>query len=415
MAYDTPLGDASTSRIPARQLLTARSLLQILKLVHTRELVSRSELSYETGISRSTIGEHVDRLIQAGLIVEGPEGGVTGGRRSRLLALNREWGCLAGISMGATGTEVCITDVSNTIIDSQRLDMPIELGPHQVLKEVSETISQMTEKAALPLMGVGVGAPGPVNARAGWVEAPPIMPGWDRFPIVDWLRRRLQCPVYLDNDVNIMALGERTLRRARPDSFVFVKIATGIGAGLIISGKLHRGFSGCAGDIGHIPVTNEAVPCSCGRFGCLEAMASGAAIARLAQEVAVQQNASLLTETFDRQGTLTAADVGHAATCGDSEALNIVHGAARYLGQALASVVNILNPSLLVLGGGVIKMGDFYLAAVREYVYKRSLPLATRDLKIERSVDNEQVGMVGASTLVTESLIDLDYLANNVV
>lgn len=394
----------------SRQLRTSQITLHILQLVRAQQLVSRSQLSEAIGMSRSSVGQYVDTLIRTGILKEGPEGESTGGRRSQLLRLDDDWGYIVGVDMGASGVDIGLCNLSTEIVDSVCYDIDMTTGPQAVLSRIVKSIGQLLERNGNPrLAAVGMGVPGPVNWQEGCVDAPPIMPRWDRFPIARWMIEQLNCRVYLDNDVNVMALGEQATGAGQGvKDFLVVKVGTGIGAGIIAGGVLQRGTNGCAGDMGHIHVTEESIQCACGRTGCLEAVASGAAIARIAEEVASHNPSGGLARLRQKRGVLTAKDVGGLAAIGDPEALAIVRQAGIHLGQALATVVNCLNPSLVVLSGGVLNMGDFYLAAVREYVYKRSLPLATRNLKITRSSVGASVGMLGAATLAIDELFTLE-------
>lgn len=413
MSYGSIVANQENSNtLGYRDHAIVTSLLEILTIVHGRQAVSRSELSECTGLSRSAISQRVSQLIDSGLLVEGSAGGFTGGRRSRLLRLNSHYGQLIGVDLGATGVQIGLFDLPGRLIASITHSIDISYGPDRILGQIAEDIEGLLHSHdCTRLIGVGIGVPGPVDRDAGMVESPPIMPGWHQFPIVDWLQERLGCYVLIDNDVNVMALGEQVVRKTDADNFIFVKVGTGIGAGIILGDRLHRGNNGCAGDIGHIAVTDAPILCTCGRTGCVEAVASGAAIARIAEESARANGQTLLARALAQEGSITAVEVGEAARRGDPEATRIIQQSARYLGQAIATVVNCLNPSLVVLGGGVLHIGDVYLAAVREYVYKRSLPLATRNLRIQRSLAGDSAGIIGASSLVLEHLFSPDVIA----
>jgi glucokinase-like ROK family protein len=266
----------------------------------------------------------------------------------------------------------------------------------------------LSEASHVPsqLWGIGIGVPGPVEFESGRPVSPPIMPGWDLYPV----RERFasyRVPVWVDNDVNIMALGEGTagLGRGR-DNFVFIKIGTGIGAGIIVGGRLHRGTKGCAGDIGHIQVIDSGpeVVCRCGHFGCLEALAGGAALGRDAEAAAREGRSRFLATLLEEKGSLEALDVARAATHGDPTSVELVTSAGRLVGRVVAGIVNFFNPSLVVIGGGVAGTGDLLLATIRESVYRRSLPLATRDLTVKRSTLGGLAGVVGAAAMVTDEL-----------
>jgi glucokinase-like ROK family protein len=239
------------------------------------------------------------------------------------------------------------------------------------------------------------------------------MPGWNGYPVRDRFVERYGAPVWVDNDVNIMALGEWRSGAARYHAnVVFVKIGTGIGAGVISDGYLHRGARGSAGDVGHIQVTDDrSVVCRCGNIGCLEAMAGGHALAREAEAAARDGRSAYLAEILASGGRLSARDLADGATRGDGVCQELLQRSGHLVGAMLASVVNFFNPSLIVIGGGVASAGDQLLAAVREAVYRRSLPLATRDLLILPSALGGRTGSIGAAAMVADELFSPANLA----
>ena len=232
------------------------------------------------------------------------------------------------------------------------------------------------------------------------------MPGWDGYPIRERFAGRYNAPVWVDNDVNLLAMGEwRSGVAAGHDNVVVVKVGTGIGAGIISDGHLHRGAQGSAGDVGHIQVTEDpAVICRCGNIGCLEALAGGGALGRAGETAALEGRSERLRLALDQGGSVSAQDVARAASFGDPAAVALLQSGGRRIGSMLASVVNFFNPSLVVIGGGVANSPDQFLASIREAVYRRSLPLATRDLLIQRSSLGGLAGVIGASSMVVDQL-----------
>jgi predicted NBD/HSP70 family sugar kinase len=229
------------------------------------------------------------------------------------------------------------------------------------------------------------------------------MPGWNHVPVRDMLSQELGCPVIVDNDVNIMAVGERQSGVARgAEDFLFIKIGTGIGCGVVLGGQVHRGVSGSAGDIGHIRVEDYGPACACGNIGCLEAFFGGAALAREATTAAKARRSPVLAERLAAVGSLTAVDVGIAAAAGDPVAVEMVRVGGRRLGQVIAGLVSFANPGLVVIGGGVAGLGHTLLAEVRSVVYRRSLPLATENLPIVLSELGDLAGVVGAARLASD-------------
>jgi glucokinase-like ROK family protein len=370
---------------------------------------SRAELVTRTGLGRAIVARRVQELIDRGLVVEGELGPSTGGRPPRHLAFRAAAGQVLVADIGATSIAVAQTDLSGRIVAHYTEPADVADGPEVILGRVEALFAQLREtshRGAAPVWGVGLAVPGPVEFATGRPIAPPIMPGWDGYPIRERFAAGFGAPVWVDNDVNVLALGEWRAGIAQGhDNVVVIKIGTGIGAGIISDGRLHRGAQGSAGDVGHIQVVDDrSVVCRCGNVGCLEALAGGYALGIQGEAAALAGRSRRLAAALDERGAISAEDVARAAAFGDPVALELLTEAGRLVGQMLASVVNFFNPSLIVIGGGVAQSGDQLLAAIRHTVYERSLPLATRSLVIQRSSIGMLGGVVGASALVVDQL-----------
>ncbi|MBI2242630.1 MAG: ROK family protein, partial [Nocardioides sp.] len=282
----------------------------------------------------------------------------------------------------------------------------IRQGPEVVLATALEQVRELlTEVGVTRPAGAGVGVPGPVDFHRGVPVSPPIMPGWDGYPVRDAVSRELGCPVVLDNDVNVLALGEQHAGVAKGASdFLFVKIGTGIGCGIVLGGELYRGVDGCAGDIGHIRIDDFGPTCACGNTGCLEAFSGGAALARDATAAARSGRSAVLASLLEEKGELTAADVGFAVSRGDAQAVQLIRDSGRHIGQVLASLVSFFNPGLIVIGGRVTGLGHGLLAEIRGVTYRRSLPLATGSLPIVLSELGDECGVIGSARLISDSV-----------
>ena len=377
---------------------------------------SRAELVARTGLSRGVVAQRVAELIDSGLLIEGDPGPSTGGRPPRPLSFRAHAGLLLVADLGATSIDVALTTLDGRILGHLVEPADIAAGPETVLHRVDvlfERLQASTAGLAPRVWAIGIGVPGPVEFRTGRSISPPIMPGWDGYPVRERFAARYGAPVWVDNDVNMLALGEwRSGIAAGYDNVVVVKVGTGIGAGVISDGRLHRGAQGAAGDVGHIQIAGaRTVVCRCGNTGCLEAIAGGAALARDGEEAARSGRSNRLAAILDRSGSVTAEDVAVAASFGDPVALLLLQDAGRQVGAMLAAVVNFFNPALIVIGGGVARSGDALLAAIRETVYRRSLPLATRDLLIKRSTLGALAGVIGAAAMVADELFARDTLA----
>ncbi|GAB3596806.1 ROK family transcriptional regulator [Angustibacter peucedani] len=366
---------------------------------------SRAELGDGVELSRTKLAAEVDRLIELGLVEATGLAASRGGRRSTALALSSRTRLL-GVDIGATSVDVALADAQLEVLGHLREDVDVRLGPDVVLDRALDLARKLlADEPGTVLAGVGVGVPGPVNFDRGEPVSPPIMPGWNGYPVRERFATALGCPVVVDNDVNIMALGEKHAGIARrAQDFLFVKIGTGIGCGVVVRGEVYRGVNGSAGDIGHIQVDDAGPVCTCGNVGCLEAYFGGAALRRDATTAARSGRSVFLAERLEQTGSLSAADVGAAAEAGDPEAVAMVRSGGRVLGEVLASLVSFFNPGLVVLGGGVTGLGHELLAQVRSVVYQRSLPLATGNLPIVISELDGAAGVIGAARTISDQL-----------
>ena len=370
----------------------------LLRHVRTGRARSRAELVALTGASRNTVSARIDQLIGANLLEEGGRGWSTGGRPPTLLRFNSRAGCVLAVDLGVTSVDVAVTDLSAQVLATVGHPIDIADGPGPVLAEVDRLAQRVLAEAGLApadVCAVGVGVPGPVEFSTGRPFHPPIMPGWHDHPIPSAFGR-YECPVYADNDVNVMALGEMGVAGSVEDVLV-VKVGTGIGCGIVIEGRIYRGAQGSAGDIGHIgvaPPGGRPVVCRCGNENCLEAIAGGGALLRDAL-------AAGLPVTTTRQ-------VVELAAHGDGPAVELVRNAGRTIGAVLASLVNFFNPHRIVMTGGVAQAGAPLLAGIREAVYGRSLPLAARALDITVSDAPDLSGRLGAALMAIEGFLDED-------
>jgi glucokinase-like ROK family protein len=393
------------------------SLATILDSVRDGQARTRPELIAHTGLSRAVVTQRVAELFDSGLLEEAELGVSTGGRAPRILRFRSEIGCVLAAELGATSVTAALADLSGEILDLREEPADIAAGPEVALARVQELFDEMLpEDAELAgrLWGIGISVPGPVEFSSGRPVAPPIMPGWDQFPVRATLAEKYGVSVWVDNDVNALALGEARAGVARgQDIVVFVKVGTGIGAGIIINGRLLRGVQGCAGDIGHIQVTDDRTQvCRCGKVGCLEHLAGGGAIGRQGEAAARDGRSTFLAEVLGRAGVVRADDVAIAASHGDRVAVELIMEAGELIGRTLAALVNFINPSLIVIGGGVARSGDAFLARIRQTLYERSLPLATRDLLVQRSVLEATGGVIGVASMVVDELFAPHALAS---
>ena len=376
---------------------------RLLRLLRDDGPRSRAELGDAVELSRSRLAVELDRLVELGLVETAGLAASRGGRRSAIVRIGRNTRFL-GIDIGATSIDVAVTDGELRVLSHEAEPVDVRRGPEVVIGRALEMVGKLrAADTAGALAGAGAGVPGPVSFAQGVPVSPPIMPGWNHFPVRDAFASELGCPVLVDNDVNIMALGEKHAGIARSvDDFLFVKIGTGIGCGIVVGGEVYRGVSGSAGDIGHIRVDDAGPMCLCGNTGCLEAFFGGSALARDALAAARSDRSPDLTGLLERNGTLTAADVAAAAAAGDPVSVAMIREGGRRVGQVLAGLVSFLNPGLIVIGGGVAGIGHSLLAEIRGVVYRRSLPLATGNMPIVLSELGGEAGVVGAARLISD-------------
>ncbi|MCU1543843.1 MAG: family transcriptional regulator [Microbacteriaceae bacterium] len=373
---------------------------ELFQLMRDGQPWTRAELAAATGLARSTIALRMDTLLALRLVVPTSDATSTGGRPSTRLVFNPSARVIAAADLGATHAVVALTDLSGTKLAEKRDELRIADGPEVVLNWLIAAIGTLLDDIARnpsDLVAVGLGVPGPVEHVSGKPVNPPIMPGWDGFDIPTWVQQQYRVPVLVDNDVNIMALGERSVNWPDADHLIFVKVATGIGSGIISGGELQRGADGIAGDIGHIPISRGAgIPCRCGNMGCLEAVAGGPAVVR-----------QLLAEGV---GVATSSDIIALVKEGNLPAIRAVRQAGRDIGEVLNMCVSIINPSVIVVGGSTSQSGEHLIAGIREVVYSRATPWAARRLTIVQSESGPGAGVIGASLMAIDHALSPDRL-----
>lgn len=355
---------------------------------------TRAELSQRSALGRAPVTARVDAMLAVGLLRPTGETVSTGGRPPTRFRFHGEARVVLAVDLGASHASVALLDLAGEVLVERTVPCDIADGPTVVLDRVTSIGLELLADRGRPVSdvaGVGIGLPGPVEHAVGRPVSPPIMPGWHDFDVPGHLGRTFSGPVLVDNDVNLMALGEH-VRGHRGEHLLLVKVATGIGAGIVSDGRLLRGALGSAGDLGHVRVSDAAdAHCRCGNTGCLEAVAAGPAVAARLREQGLSVESS--------------QDIVDAVNRGDVAALNAVRDAGRSLGEVLATCVNLLNPSVIVIGGKLSEAGEYLLAGVREVVYERSLPLATNHLRIVATTVGSLGGVIGAGAMVIDEVL----------
>jgi glucokinase-like ROK family protein len=361
--------------------------------------ISRVEIAHRINLSRAAVTAIVNDLLATSLVREAESRNVHSGRPPIVLEVNAERGYVVGVDFGATHLNILVADISARILEEVEFALDIQDGPEACLAEADKRVRELLIKAGIAFTDVlafGVDVPGPIVTEAGMVVAPPIMPGWDRYPIRDTLEKKWERPVSINNDAEMGVLGEWASGAGRGErDLVFIKVGTGIGAGLLIDGQIYRGVTGSAGEIGHLTIDENGPLCACGNHGCLEAIAGGRAIAQQAQQAVLKGQRTHLSD-FHPVESITARDVATAARRGDLLSQQILTRAGTHIGIAIAGLVNMFNPGMIIIGGGVAQTGDIILEPIRQAVQRRSLPAATRIVRITTSMLGRRSSSMGA-------------------
>jgi predicted NBD/HSP70 family sugar kinase len=364
----------------------------VLHLIRSGRASTRADVAALTGWARSTVAQRLDALTAGGLIRPSGELPSTGGRPPNGLEFNAHAGVVLAAEVGATHVRSAITDLRANVLFDLRDEIPASEGPDRILTLIDERFRELLERFSFDrsaVFGVGIGLACPVEFATGRPVNPPIMPGWDGFAVAGWMRARWNTPALVDNEVNMMAVGEHATNWAGEDELLCIKVGTGIGGGIISRGEIHRGAQGAAGDIGHVRVLgHDEIICHCGNVACLEAVAGGEALAMRLTEQGVPAE--------------TSRDVVRLVREGNVAAIRLVREAGRLLGHVLAGAVNLLNPSVIVIGGDIAEAEEHLFAGVREAIYQRSLPLATKHLRIAASQLSDRAAVIGAAVTVIE-------------
>ncbi|WP_172119221.1 ROK family protein [Actinomyces faecalis] len=387
-------------------------VLTIANLVRTHQALTRQELARRTGMGRNTVSALVGTAIEAGLLVPDGSAPSTGGRAPQTWRFCQETGRILVIGVHSETLMLAVTDLGGRTLSSRTRPWQISDGPEATFTQALSDFEDMQAglpDAARTVWGAGVSLPGPINHLTGRPTAPPIMPGWDGFDVRGWLEQRLGVGVVVDNDVNTMLLGYATSlpaqRHRDPGDILYVHFGTGIGAGLMSGGHIHRGADGAAGDIGHVRVTEaDNVVCRCGRTGCLEAVAGGWALLRDARRAAKDGLSPHLKGRLHSSGALGLDDIVSGVAAGDTECLTLVVRSATAVGQALAMVVSFFNPRRVVLAGPLPEGCPLFVTAAERIVRERALTLATQGLEIIAGNHEAQDERHGAAILAVDAL-----------
>jgi predicted NBD/HSP70 family sugar kinase len=368
--------------------------LRVIHALRDEGQISRAEIARRTGLSRSTVSSLVADLQADGLVVERPEPGsaygAQGGRPPILLSFDASAGAAVGIDFGHSHLRVAVSDLASTILAERKQPLDTDHDAQQGLELAAEMVADALADAGVErtaVIGAGMGLPGPIEQSEGTVGSSAILPGWIGMTAATEMRRRLDIPVMVDNDANLGALAEAAFGAGQDaGDLIYLKVSSGIGAGLILNGRLYRGSAGLAGELGHVLVDPDGIVCRCGNRGCLETVAATGALV------------DLLRRSHGED--LTVEAMLESARGGDLGCRRVIQDAGRALGQVVATLLNVLNPELLVVGGDLAGAGDLLLDGVRESIGRAALPEAARRAEVVAGVLGDRAQVLGALALV---------------
>jgi predicted NBD/HSP70 family sugar kinase len=379
---------------------------RILSTVLTNGPTTRAELARRLHLSRSKLSPEISHLLEHGLLSLDGVNASDVGRPSALLALARaEAAVVVGVDIDADKIAVAASTLGASILSRRIEATDVRNDPEAGVARMIQLIAECLEGPFGPLVAVGVSIAADVDPRSGIPIAAPTMPAWVGYPLGSVLSQRFGTRVYIDNDVNALALREMIVNRSRSATdaaLLFVKISHGIGCGIVVNGGLFRGSQGSAGDIGHICVDPaDETRCACGNRGCLEAVAAAPALVARAKELAGSNESLALFQMLAKHGDLNEELIGQAAIAGDQVATSLLREQGMRVGYVLSGLVSFFNPSAVLIASGLHAGSDILLSAVRQAVYERALPAATRKLEISEATLSDDSAVVGAAVIAS--------------
>ena len=399
-------GKAASRRAPAAgEAVRSRPLADaVLRLIWQERTISRAEIARRKDLSRSTVSEVVGQLLPTGLVTEGGPGESLGGRRPIMLHFEDDACCILGAEMGASHVAVALTDLRGRVLHWEHRNHPVRTDPEgtrRIVAELCEASLATRPGARQRLVGVGVAVASPVDPLHPFALSEVVLPVWKGQSGLESLGETLGVPILVDNDANLGALAEYWWGAGLGVAdFAYVKVGTGVGSGHVIGGELYRGSTGFAGEIGHLSIDPLGEPCICGLRGCLAMHVGSPALVKRARTLLSEYPGSML-EGVDV--TITAIEA--AALAADPLALRVTREAAEYLGIAVAGMLNLMNPSVVIVGGGITGLGDRFLEPLRETVRQRTRVSGAGGAMIVMSGLGPQSVAVGAASLVLKQAL----------
>lgn len=389
--------------------------IKILGMIREYETISRADLVKKSGLSAPTVTRIVDSLIKKEkLVISLGIGDSKGGRPPVLLKFDGKTNYVIGIDLGATTTRGVLSNLDGKFIKEIEFPTRLAEGVDVIMDDVADLINKLSESTANikkeRIYGVGIAVAGLVDLNRKIVEYSPVF-DWSQVDIVKALDNKVKYPIIFDNVTRLMALGGmRYGKGQKKQNFICINVGYGIGSGIIVNGKLLTGTDGFAGEFGHITIDrNSDIQCSCKKYGCLEALASGKAIALTAQSRLARGQDSILTEMCRGDfSKVTAKMVADAAKDGDEMALNVFTRAMEYIGLGISNLIQIFNPELIVIGGGVSMAGDIFFDNIREVVQKNIMRPTSRQVHIQPVAHGKNAAIMGAFSLVLNKVLSFE-------
>ncbi len=392
---------AARRAAPARQRPLADSNL---RLIWKEQRISRAEIARQTGLARSTVSEIVGELFPTGLIAEVGIGPSRGGRPPMVLEFKDDAFAILGVDMGAAHVAVALTDLRGRVLAWAHQSHPVRADPQgtrALIEKLCDRCLADWEPGVKRLVGIGVAVPCPVDPRHPDRFSEVVLPDWHGSSGLAILTKRYGVPLRVDNDANLGALAERWWGAGRGiDDFAYIKLATGVGMGHVIRGRIYRGATGVAGEIGHMAIDPHGGPCVCGLRGCLATFVGAPALVARARALLADHPESVLAGTEP-----TIESIEDAALASDPLAVSLVQEAAEHLGIAVAGLLNLMNPAMVIVGGGLARLGDVLLAPLRETIGHRTLISSLVACEIRTSELGTRATAVGAATMVLEEAL----------
>ncbi|GHG45970.1 ROK family transcriptional regulator [Streptomyces griseocarneus] len=389
MGVETPGSQSSLHRA---------NLERVVRAVRMAGSLTQAEIARATGLSAATVSNIVRELKDGGTVEVTPTS--SGGRRARSVSLSGDAGIVVGVDFGHTHLRVAIGNLAHRVLAEEAEPLDVDASAAQGLARAEHLVKSLIAAAGISpdkIVGVGLGVPGPIDVESGVLGSTAILPGWAGTNPRDDLAARLGVPVHVDNDANLGALGELVWGAGRGAAdLAYIKVASGVGAGLVINGQIYRGPGGTAGEIGHITLDESGPVCRCGNRGCLETFTAARYVLPLLHSA--------------HGADLTMARMVQLAHDGDPGCRRVIADVGRYIGSGVANLCNLLNPSRVVLGGDLAEAGDLVLATIRESVSRYAIPSAARQLEVVPGALGGRSEVLGALALVLSEMGDSTLL-----